>query len=305
MAKSNVSIHVPLAAPDVQPNTMVEFARRAEAAGAGGIWTLDRLVFDNQEPLTALAAAAAMTTDMYLGISVLLGTLRPPAMLAKILATLDQLNGGKVIAGLGVGSRPDDFAGAEIPFEHRGSRLEEAIQVVKLCWSGQPVKFSGRFYTIDVGPIGPKPLSGSTLPIWLGGGGSESALKRIGRIADGYIASSSGGPGGFRDKWDAIGRYAEQAGRDPASIYPAGLIYVCVDDDVARAEEVTARYFQHYYAGNRPTRGGAIMGSADACIRGINDYLQAGLRYPIIGMPTADLSHLERFLEKVLPRLES
>jgi len=175
---------------------------------------------------------------------------------------------------------------------------------MKLCWSGQPVKFSGRFYNIDVGPIGPKPLSGSTLPIWLGGGSTESALKRIGRIADGYIASSSGGPGDFRDKWDAIQQYAEQAGRDPASIYPAGLIYICVDDDVARGEEVTTRYFQHYYAGSRPARGGAIIGSADVCVRGINEYLQAGVRYPIIGSPTADLGHLDRLLEQVLPRLE-
>ncbi|MFI5267058.1 MAG: LLM class flavin-dependent oxidoreductase, partial [Chloroflexota bacterium] len=157
---------------------------------------------------------------------------------------------------------------------------------------------------IDVGSIGPKPLSGPTLPIWLGGGSSESALKRIGRIADGYIASSSGGPGGFRDKWDAVQRYAEQAGRDPASLAPAALIYVCVDDDAARGEETTARYFQHYYAGSRPARGGAIIGSADDCVRGINEYLQAGLRYPIIGSPTADLGHLDRFLEKVLPRLD-
>ena len=298
-----VSLHVPLAAPDVRPDTMVEFARRGQAAGVGGIWTLDRLVFDNQEPLMALAAAAAVTTDMYLGIAVLLGTLRPPTLLAKMLATLDQLNGGHVIAGLGVGSRADDFAAAETPFEHRGSRLEEEIQIMKLAWSGQPVKFSGRFYNVDVDPIGPRPLSGPSLPVWLGGGGSESALKRIGRVADGYIASSSGGPGGFRDKWDAIRHYAEQAGRDPASLAVAALIYVCVDDDVARAEEITAAYFQHYYAGRRPARGGAIIGSPDDCVRGLNEYLQAGVEYPIIGFPTADLGHLDRLLEKVLPKL--
>jgi alkanesulfonate monooxygenase SsuD/methylene tetrahydromethanopterin reductase-like flavin-dependent oxidoreductase (luciferase family) len=300
----NLSMHVPLAAPDAQPTTMLEFARRSKAAGVGGLFTLDRLVFNNQEPLMALAAAAAVAPGMTLGISVLLGTLRPPALLAKMAATLNQINGHEVILGLGVGSRADDFAAAETPYEHRGSRLEEAIAIMRLCWSGKPVKFSGRFYNIDVGPIGPRPLSGSALPIWLGGGSTEPALRRIGRIADGYIASSSGGPGGFRDKWDAVQRYAEQAGRDPASIYPAGLIYVCVDDDVARAEEVTTRYFQHYYAGSRPTRGGAILGSADACVRGLNEYLQAGLRYPIIGSPTADLAYLDRFLEQVLPRLE-
>ncbi|HLQ33052.1 MAG TPA: LLM class flavin-dependent oxidoreductase [Chloroflexota bacterium] len=299
---SNVSIHVPLAAADVQPNTMIEFARRAESAGAG-IWTLDRLVFNNQEPLLALAAASAVTSKARLGMAVLLGTLRPPALLAKMAATLDQLSGGRFILGLGVGSRADDFAGAEVPFEHRGSRLEEAIAILKLAWSGQPVKFSGRFYTIDVGPIGPKP-SQPSLPIWLGGGSTESALKRIGRLAHGYIASSSGGPDGFRENWQHIRRHAEQAGRDPASLKSAALIYVCVDDDVSRGEETVARYFEYYYAGRRPGRGGAIVGSADDVARGINDYLKAGLEYPILGSPTADLRHLDRVCEKVLPKLE-
>lgn len=299
---AQLSMHVPLAAADARPDTVLEWARRSKAAGIHGLFTLDRLVFDNQEPLMALAAASAAAPGMVLGMSVLLGTLRPPALLAKMAATLDQINGGNIVLGLGVGSRDDDFAGAEVPFEHRGSRLEEAVAIMKLCWSGQPVKFSGRFYNIDVGPIGPRPAS--PVPIWLGGGGSDSALKRIGRMADGYIASSSGGPGGFRDKWDAIQRYTEQAGRDPASVYAGALIYVCVDDDVARGEETAASYFQHYYAGRRPARGGAIIGPPDACVRGINEYVQAGVRYPIIGSPTADLGHLERFLEKVAPRIE-
>jgi len=297
-----LSIHVPLAAADVQPNTMVEFAKRTKAAGVNGLFTLDRLVFDNHEPLIALAAGAAVAPGMTLGISVLLGALRPPTLLAKMLATLRVINGEEVIAGLGVGSRPDDFAGAEIPYEHRGSRLEEAIQIMKLCWSGQPVKFEGRFYSIDVGPIGPK-LS-SPLPVWLGGGGTEPALKRIGRIADGYIASSSGGADGFRENWAKVRRYAEEAGRDPANVYPAALIYQLVEDDVARGEQIVADYFQHYYAGRRPGRGGgAIVGSADQVARGLEEYVQAGVEYPIIGFPTADLKYLDAFLEKVAPRL--
>ncbi|HEX6511844.1 MAG TPA: LLM class flavin-dependent oxidoreductase [Chloroflexota bacterium] len=300
MAK--LSMHMPLAAADVQPNTALEWARRSKAAGVGGLWTLDRLAFNNQEPLIALAAAAGAAPGMVLGMAVLLGALRPPTLLAKMIATLNQINGQEVILGLGVGSRPDDFAAAEAPWEHRGSRLEEAIQIMKLCWSGQPVKFSGRFYDIDVGPIGPKPLS--VPPVWLGGGGTDAALRRIGRLADGYIASSGGGTGGFRDKMDAIRHYAEEAGRDPASIYPAALIYCCVDDDTARAEQIMASYSEYYYAGRRPAARGGIAGPPDVCARGINEYIQAGVEYPIIGMPTASLVYLDRFLEKVLPKLD-
>ncbi len=296
-----LSIHVPLAAADAKPDTMVDWAKRTKAAGLGGLFTLDRLVFNNQDPLMALAAAAAVAPGMTLGISVLLGALRPPTLLAKMAATLRQINGQEVIVGLGVGSREDDFAAAEIPYEHRGSRLEEAIQIMRLCWSGQPVKFSGRFYPIDVGPIGPR--LDRPLPVWLGGGASESALKRIGRIADGYIASSSGGPDGFKANFGKIRQYAEQAGRNPDDVYAGALIYVLVEDDVAKGEQIVADYFQHYYAGRRPGRGGAIVGSADAVARGIQEYVDAGVTSPIIGSPTADVRYLDAFLEKVAPRL--
>jgi len=241
---------------------------------------------------------------MYLGVAVLLGALRPPALLAKMVATLDQINGGRVILGLGVGSRSEDFAAAEVPFEHRGSRLEETIQTLRLAWSGQPVKFKGRFYDVDVGPVGPRPLHQPRLPIWIGGGGTEWALRRIGRMADGYIASSSGGPAGFRTNWDKLVRYAEEAGRDPSDIAPGGLIYVCVDDDKARADSLAASYVRHYYGSGRPGTGGTITGLADDCLRGIEEYLKAGLEYPIIASPTADLAYLDRFLEQVLPRLD-
>ncbi len=298
MAK--LSLHVPLAAADVQPNTMVEWAKRTKAAGLDGLFTLDRLVFDNYEPMLSLAAASAVAPGMILGMSVLLGALRPPTLLAKMAATLERMNGQDVILGLGVGSRADDFAAAEVPFEHRGTRLEEAIQIVKLCWSGHPVKFSGRFYNVDVGPVGPKPSH--PLPIWLGGGATESALKRIGRLADGYIASSSGGPNGFRANWDKVRGYAQQAGRDPSGLVPAALVYVLVEDDVSRGEQITASYFEYYYAGRRPGRGGAIIGSAQAVADGIQQYVEAGVEYLIIGFPTAGLPYLDAFLEKVAPR---
>src|SRR5690242_15604356 len=103
---------------------MLIFARQSEEAGADSVWCLDRLVFDNHDPLLSLAAAAATTRRVRLGTSVLLATLRPPLLLAKMVATIDQLSGGRMTLGIGVGSRADDFGAAEVPFEHRGSRAE-------------------------------------------------------------------------------------------------------------------------------------------------------------------------------------
>lgn len=298
-----VGIHIPTAAPDAQPGTAIEFARRAEMAGAHSVWTLDRLVFGNQDPLLCLAAIAATTSRVRLGTCVLLAALRPPAVLAKMIATLDQLSGGRMTMGFGVGSRPDDFMAAEVPFDHRGSRAQELVEILRLAWSGEPVKHEGKFYHLDVGPIGPTPVQ-AHVPIWFGGS-AETALKRIGRIADGYIGGSGGGPDGFRAGWEKVRRYAEAAGRDPAAITPAALVFACVDDDRDRARAKAEAYRGHYYAGRRTDTSGMLLGPVDECVRMANAYAEAGVRTLIVGSVTADLAYLDRFCEKVLPRLRN
>src|SRR5207244_2914676 len=106
--------------PGVTPPLIPEFARRIEAGGCDAIWALDRLVYENPDPLTALAAAAAVTSRVRLGTSVLLAPLHSPVVLAKQLATLDLVSNGRLLVGLGIGSRPDDFAAAGVPFAGRG-----------------------------------------------------------------------------------------------------------------------------------------------------------------------------------------
>lgn len=291
---------LPILVPDVGPRTSLEFARRAEEAGADSIWAGDRIVFGNQEPLLNLAAAAAVTSRVKLGTSVLLGTLRPPALLAKMVATLDEMSGGRVVLGLGVGSRADDFAAEQVPFEHRGSRAEEMVDILRLAWRGEPLKYEGRFYQLDVGPVGPRP-SQSHIPIWFGGS-AESALRRIGRIGDGYIGGSGGGPAGFQANWEKIRRYAEAEGHDSGSITPAALIYACVDDDRARAQELAAAHLRNYYGPRRTDTSSFMLGSADECLEVANGYVAAGVRTFIIGSVTADLGYFDR-LCGLLPRL--
>src|SRR6476659_5874357 len=115
-----VGLFVPLAAPDARPETALAFGQRAEAAGLDSLWLPDRPVFPSAEPLVTMAALAATTTRPRLGTCVLLGSLRGPALLAKQVATRDALSGGRVILGLGVGSRADDFAATGVPYAGRG-----------------------------------------------------------------------------------------------------------------------------------------------------------------------------------------
>lgn len=296
-----IGFSMPTAAPDAQVNTTLEFGRRAEAAGVDSVWAMDRLVFSNHEPLLGLAALAATTQRVGLGTCVLLATLRPAALLAKMLATLDQMSAGRLTLGFGVGSRADDFAAAEAPWEHRGGRAEELVDILRLAWSGAPLRYTGKHYDIDVGPVGPKPVQ-AHVPIWFGGG-AETALKRIARIADGYIGGSGGGPAGFRENWAKVTRYAEAVGRDPATITPAALVYACVDDNRAQAESKAAAHLAHYYGPRRTDTSGFLLGSATACVDAAHRYMEAGVETLIIGSVTADLRYLDRLCADVVPRL--
>src|SRR5215208_2231080 len=137
----HLGLSIPGTAPDAEPNLAVEFARRAEAAGAHSVWVTDRVVDATPDPFVTLGAIAANTSRVLLGTSVVLGVLRPPLLLAKAAASVDVLSSGRFIFGLGVGSRPEDFAATEVPINQRGRRMDESIEICKLAWSGAPVKF--------------------------------------------------------------------------------------------------------------------------------------------------------------------
>jgi probable F420-dependent oxidoreductase len=294
---------LPTAAPDARADTAVTFARAAEVAGLHSVWIIDRLVFDNVEPLLALGAVAAVTTRVRLGTSVLLGTLRPPALLAKQVATLDVLSGGRVILGLGVGSRPDDFAAAGVPYAARGARLAETMRVLRQVWRGGPVQHEGRAYQLDVGRVGPRPLQPGGPPLWLGGS-ADAALRRAGRLADGYIGTSSGGPDGLLRAAGTVREAATAAGRDPAAVKLGCLVWASVNDDQARADECAAAYMRHYYP---PARQGvpasSLVGPPALCVERAQEYFAAGVDVLIVGPVTTDPAHLDRLLGEVLTRL--
>ena len=298
-----IGVALPLAAADTRATTALEFAQRAEAAGVDSVWVLDRLVYDCYEPLITLAAVATGTRRVRLGMGILLGALRPPILLAKMLATLDQLSAGRVIVGLGAGTRADDFEAVGVPHAGRGRRLDELIDVLKLAWSGAPVRYAGRAYTLDVGPLGPRPLQQPHPPLWLGGR-AEAVLRRTARVGDGYIGRSSDGPAGFRRIWDQVRAYAEAEGRDPATIVPAAQVYACVDDNPRRAAALTAGYLTSYYGAAPADLSGYLLGSPEQCVALAEQYFAAGVEVLIVGSVTANGDYFERLCSEVIPRLQ-
>jgi probable F420-dependent oxidoreductase len=290
-------------APQIEPAYVTGVARRCEEMGLHSLWVIDRIVYDNLEPLMFLAAAAAVTEKIRLGTSVLLVGTRHPVLLAKTVATLDFLSAGRVTLGIGFGSRENDFAAVELPFESRGSRAEEGVKLMKRLWTEEKVSHKGRFFQVESLTIGPRPVQLPHPPIWTGGG-AEIALKRAGRLADGYICGSSAIQG-FPSVWEKISSFALAAGRDPKKIEKAALTFMAIDDNKTKAVEACAAYLNRYYGKVRTDiEKTFLVGAPEACAEGIRASFSKGLDTLIIGSTIPDLTQLDLFGERVLPLLK-
>jgi len=299
----HIGLSIPGTAPDRTSTTTVDFARRAEQAGVHSVWATDRIVDSTPDVFVTLGAIAATTSRVLIGSSVILGALRPPLLVAKAAATLDTMSGGRLILGLGVGSRPEDFAATEIPIRQRGARMDELVEICQLAWSGAPVKYSGRHHTLDIGPMRERPVQQPHPPVWFGGS-ADAVLRRTARVGQGYIASTYSGPNGFRSAWAAIRAYCAEAGRDPSEITPAALAYASVADDREVAREAMRVHLVRSFGPARLERGlGPLVGTPEDLVRGAHEYFVAGVNVLILGSVSADPRHLDLLCERVLPAI--
>jgi probable F420-dependent oxidoreductase len=298
----NIGLAFVSPAPLTKPNRVVNFAKRCEEMRLHSFWVIDRIAYDNLEPLTVLAAAAGSTQKIRLGTSVLLPGLRHPALLAKTIATLDFISNGRLTLGIGFGSRESDFLAVEVPYEGRGSRAAEAVHLMKRLWTEEKVTHKGRFFDIKNLTIGPRPIQ-NPLPIWTGGS-AEVALKRAGTWANGFICGSSAIPE-FPTTWEKVAQYARAAGRDPNEIEKAGLTFIAIDDDKAKAVASVASYVTRYYGRLRgDIENTFVVGSAAACAEQIDAFFSKGLDTLIIGVADPDPKQLDLFGAQVLPLLK-
>jgi probable F420-dependent oxidoreductase len=182
-----------------------------EALGYDSIWLSDTATGAGVSPLPVLAAVAARTERLKLGTSVLVVPPRAPALLAKELATIDLVSAGRLLPAFGLGiDRPVELAALGIAREERVARLEEAVAVIDELWSGEPVTYRGRFTSLEQVTLSPRPTRTSP-EIWLSGS-SAPALRRVGRIAKGWLASRIT-PAEFAAAVAAIRAAAATAGR--------------------------------------------------------------------------------------------
>ncbi|WP_327093781.1 LLM class flavin-dependent oxidoreductase [Nocardia vinacea] len=197
-------MHVGLGLPISDPAALLDWARRADAGPFSTLGLLDRLVYDNPEPLVALGMIAGATSRIKVQTEVLIAPLREPTLLAKQAATLDRMSGGRLVLGLGVGGREDDHIASGTELRSRGRRLDEQLEIMRRLWSGRP-------YGTDCGPIGPAPLRPEG-PELLFGGFQPAAIDRVGRWGGGFLAAAA--PSWAGGLFDTARRSWKEHGRD-------------------------------------------------------------------------------------------
>jgi alkanesulfonate monooxygenase SsuD/methylene tetrahydromethanopterin reductase-like flavin-dependent oxidoreductase (luciferase family) len=176
-------MHIGLGLPIADPAVLLDWARRADAGPFSTLGLLDRLVYDNPEPLIALGMLAGATQRIKVQTEVLIAPLREPTLLAKQAATLDRMSGGRFVLGLGVGGREDDHIASGTDLRTRGRRLDEQMEIMRRLWSGHD-------YSTDCGPVGPAPLRPEG-PEVLFGGFQPAAIDRVGRWGGGFLAAAA------------------------------------------------------------------------------------------------------------------
>lgn len=200
---------LPHVGPMASPEALAGTVKVAEQLGYDSVWVLDRLLYpvsprtpypgspDGKlpevcdtvyEPLTTLAWIAAQTTRIRLGTGVLVSVFRNPTLLARMMATLDNLSHGRIICGLGMGWSLDEYEASGVPFDHKGARFDDYLEVVKKVWTDASPAHDGPYYKVAKSVLKPPPVQRPHLPLWIGGE-SEAAARRAVRYGTGWYGS--------------------------------------------------------------------------------------------------------------------
>jgi alkanesulfonate monooxygenase SsuD/methylene tetrahydromethanopterin reductase-like flavin-dependent oxidoreductase (luciferase family) len=253
-----------------------------------------------------LAAAVERAGPMVLATTVSLPTLRGPVPLARTLLALHVLSGGRIIAGLGPGSSRQDYDAVGVAFEQRWHRFDEAIGLLRALLRGETPSTPGRFYPVPEGLMSPVPPEAEAIPLWIGSWGSAAGVRRVARLADGWLASAyNTTPGGFAAASEMLRSELLAEGRRPDS-FPHALVtmWTWVTEDRRQADRVIEDRLAPLLNKEPSTlRDRLCVGSAQMCAELLSQYAEAGCRR-VHFWPIGDERHqIELLATEVLPRV--
>ena len=295
--------------PSLMPDTIRPWVALLERHGYDTLWLGDHVegLVPMLDIIVQLAQVAVLSERINIGCGVYLAPLRHPVLMAKQVASLDLLSAGRLIFGVGVGGEfPNEYAACGVPVNERGARLTESMEVLKRLWSGEPTAYDGRFHKFPQVRIEPPPARPGGPPIWCGGR-AEAALKRAGRLGDGwfpYVVT----PEMFEAGLATIRRAGEAAGRALDGFGLAVSLFCRIDESREAALEVAARELSERYKMDfrRATERYVALGRPEDVAGKIAEFHRLGVRHVVLDMvsPEAELDEqIGRFAEDTRPLL--
>lgn len=287
--------------------SLVELVDRS---GYDSLWVGDHISFALAilDPLLQLAQAAVASPRLQLGTAVYLLPLRHPTPVAKQVSTLDHLTEGRFIFGVGVGGEfPKEYEACGVPIAERGARLSESLAVLRALWSGDAVSHEGRFFQFKDIRMQPPPRQPGGPPIWCGGR-SDAALRRVGRLTDGWM-SYVVTPDMFREGLDKIAAAAGAAGRVfERGFGTAHLLFTRIDDTYEKALDAATVSLSQRYAMDfrKAAQRYCALGPPERVVETIVRFHEAGVRHVILDFvgPYEERDHqIERFAAEAFPLL--
>ena len=305
-AKLNKPVSIGVHVPSVSVSGLADGAAYAayfklvEDVGLDAVWVEDRIFHPAHlaDSLTLLTWAAAATTRIQLGTAVTVLNLRHAPVLARQIATLQHLSGGRVTLGVSIGGRPEEYQALGVPMVRRVGVFRESLGVLRRLLTGEVVNIDGTYFSLTDAIVRPA----ADIPILIGGI-AENAIERAGELGDGWIMGPFGGVEEFRQGWRIAQAAAKAANKNLEDLTAGRLIYIAIDDNKEKAREEITAFLHGYYGPHFGMEKHAIYGSSSEVAEHLKALAEAGLTHFMLGLPSLNVTQLQRLAEEIAPVL--
>jgi probable F420-dependent oxidoreductase len=287
---------------NVDMDLIRRFAARSEALEYSDLWVSDQVIgkLPILETTTQLAYVAALTSKIRIGTSVIVSNLHQPLQLAKSLSSLDNLSGGRLTVGLGLGTTTKAYPAFGLDPEHRASRFMEGVQIMKALWTQSSVDFDGTFAQLEDISMEPKPVQRPHPPLWFGGRVPD-AMRRAIRHGDGWMGAGSNTNEGFLKEHAELQGILAEEGRDPATFAVSKRVYLAIGSDDASSMAKLRTWIGAYYGNPDLADRWCIVGTAPVIAEKLSELVEAGATHLMLNPVFDEIEHLEIIAEEIAP----
>lgn len=296
-------------APKVpQIQDLLTFAVEAETQGFDSLWVWDHLMLGTKTPfpflesLSTLSAISVVTDTVMLGTGVLVLPVRNPVVLAKVTSTLDQISGGRLMLGLAAGWYEREFDAVGVPFKERGAVFERNVEILNRFWKEDAVEGSIDDMVFRRAVMLPKPVQQPRPPM-LFGGYVDRVLRRVARLADGWLTYFYE-PGPFDRSWKKIRTFAEELGRDPDTLTNVAQLPICVDETFEAADRRVNAFIERYFdipPWSDCSLDSAIRGTPEQCLEQLAAQAEVGVEHVVLIPCEYEIEQVQAVAEAILP----